>query len=329
MIPQETLLVTLVKLVDRLPLPPKPPLTKRGRGRTQVYSDRLFLKALVIMLVRHLYKVGELLAVLQEPTAEMQALRGLLTEEAKWPSERTFYRRLAALPETLPAQIGCLGRHLLACIQPWTHGGRAVAIDSTVLRALGGVWHKKDREAGVIPHTRIDTQAHWTKSGWHGWVYGWKLHLVCTVADVWIPLAADLTPANEADNIKAPDLLAQLPVEPLFVLGDIHYNAPDVDDACFFRGYTLVTTRYGKYPHTEAGVEVRRVFHKLRSVAIENFNEQFKGIFSAHEQVPTKGETATRRFGLGAVLLYQLALLYRWEQGLSLRIGLKAFLRAA
>jgi hypothetical protein len=76
-------------------------------------------------------------------------------------------------------------------------------------------------------------------------------------------------------------------------------------------------------------VEVRRLFHRLRSLAIENFNEQFKGIFSAHEQVPTKGLVATKRFALGALFVYQLALLYRFEQGLSLRVGLKAFLRAA
>jgi len=38
-------------------------------------------------------------------------------------------------------------------------------------------------------------QNHWTKTGWHGWVYGWKLHLISVAAAVWIPLAADLTPA--------------------------------------------------------------------------------------------------------------------------------------
>jgi len=328
MIPGDTLLVSLVRLVDALPEPPKPP-GKRGRGRTKTYSDRLFLKALVIMIVRQLHKVHELFSVLEQPTAEMQSLRTLLSEGGCYPSRRTFQRRLAALPDTLPQPIGCLGRHLLALLQPWHDCGRAVAIDSTVLRAKGGVWHKKDREAGIVPHTRIDTQAHWTKSGWHGWVYGWKLHLICTVADVWIPLAADLTPANEADNEKASPLIAALPGPPVFVLGDLHYNAPDVEEACRCRGYTLVTTQYGPYPHADAGVEVRRVFHKLRSAAIENFNEQFKGIFSAHDQVPTKGLVATKRFALGAVLVYQIALLYRFEQGLPLRQGLKPFLRAA
>ena len=48
----------------------------------------------------------------------------------------------------------------------------------------------------------------------------------------------------------------------------------------------LVATRRGRYPHTDDGVEVRRVFHKLRSLAIENFNGQFKGIFDAHGSVP-------------------------------------------
>lgn len=328
MIPGEPLLVRLVQAIDCLPEPPQPE-EKRRRGRPSVYTDKLFLKALVIMIVRRLNKVGELLSVLEQPTFEMQTLRFLLSEGEHFPSRRTWERRLFALPDTLPAQIGCLGRHLVARLKPWDDCGRAVAIDSTVLRALGGVWHKKDREAGVVPHTRIDTEAHWTKSGWHGWVYGWKLHLVCSVGPVWIPLAADLTPANEADNEKATDLIVELPLHKLFVLGDLHYNAPNVDDACFLRGYTLVTTQYGKYPHTDAGAEVRRVFHKLRSTAIENFNEQFKGIFSAHEQVPTKGLVATKRFALGAVFVYQLAFLYRFEKGMDLRVGLKPFLRAA
>src|SRR5207302_964564 len=178
MIGQETLLVTLVRLVDRAPAPPPP--AKRGRGRPVTYPDRLFLKA--------------------------------------------------------------------------------VAVDSTVLRARGGVWHKRDREAGVVPHTSIDTEAHWTKSGWHGRVYGWKLHLVTTVAAVWLPLAAELTPANAADSEAAPPLLEDLPAEVRFVLGDRHYNAPEVRAVCDGTGRVLVTARYRRYPHTGDGVEVRRDF---------------------------------------------------------------------
>ena len=100
-------------------------------------------------------------------------------------------------------------------------------------------------------------------------------------------------------------------------------------DACEQTDRVLVTTRYGAYPHSDGGAEVRRIFHKLRSLAIENLNEHFKGIFDSHGQVPTKGLVNTRRFALGAILVYQLALLYRFQNGLDLNIGLKALLRAA
>jgi hypothetical protein len=327
MIHQDSVLVQLIVLIERIPSPP-PPL-RRPRGRPIFYSEKLFMKALVIMIVRRLYRVGELLAVLEEPTPEMRMVRQLLTEQGRFPTRRTFQRRLKALPERLPEQIGCLGRHLVEVLKPWESRGRAVAVDSSVLQAKGGVWHKKDREGGIVPHSSIDTEAGWTKSGWHGWVYGWKLHLAICVCEVWIPLCCRLTPANTADNEVAPHLIEQLPDEARFVLGDIHYNAPNVREACQSTQQFLVTTKRGAYPHTDDGVEVRRIFHKLRSMANENFNEHFKAIFEVHGQVPTKGRINTERFALGAVLVYQLALLYRHERNLDINRGLKPFLRAA
>jgi hypothetical protein len=317
-----------------------------------VYSDRLVLKALVIMVVKRLPKVHSLLAVLEEPTPEMASLRQLLTVDGRYPSRRTFERRLKAIPETLPAQIACLGQYLVELLKPWAagerEGSRAGAIDSTVLVANGGVWHKKHREQGIVPHSSIDTEAGWTRSGWHGFVYGWKLHLVVSVADayastkVWIPLAATLTPANVADNVEAPRLLGALPdgkpSEPpdgalpeglRFILGDVAYNTEDLTKTCAAKRQVLVTTKRGAYPHTDEGVEVRRIFHQLRSHAIENFNGQFKAIFDYRRPVPTRGLVATSRFVLGAVLVYQLALLYRFENNQDLRIGLKPLLQAA
>lgn len=325
MIPQESLLVVLVKLIDLIPVPPTG-LAKRGRPTT--YPETLFLKALVIMIVKHLHKIHELLSVLNEPTFEMQQLRRLLSENGRYPARRTWERRLKSLPASLPGQIGCFGRYLVELIAPWATSGRAVAVDSTILRSNGGVWHKKDREQSLVPHSSIDTEAHWTKSGWHGWVYGWKLHIACVVASVWIPLSAQLRPANEADNEVAPALIDELPADARFVLGDLHYNAPNVRTVCEQTGRLLVTTQYGSYPHTGPGVEIRRIFHKLRSLAIENFNEHFKGIFDGHGQVPTKGLLNTQRFALGAIFVYQLALLYRFQHAMDLNIGLKAFIKA-
>lgn len=140
MIAQGSVLVQLLNLVDHAPAPPEP---RRFRGRPRLYSDGLFLKALVVMIVKRLHRVSELLAVLGESTSEMNAVRELLFEHGRLPSRRTFQRRLRALPETLPERIGLLGRHLVDLLEPWARTGRAVALDSTVLRARGGVWTRR------------------------------------------------------------------------------------------------------------------------------------------------------------------------------------------
>lgn len=149
------------------------------------------------------------------------------------------------------------------------------------------------------------------------------------MAAVWFPIAAVLTPANVADSEPAPALLGEVPAEVRFVLGDRHYNTPALREFCEQAERLLVATQYGSYPHADDGVDVRRIFHKLRSVASENCNEHFKGMFDAHGQVPTKGLLATQRFALGAIFVYQLALLYRCEHDLELCLGLKAFLKGA
>lgn len=114
------------------------------------------------------------------------------------------------------------------------------------------------------------------------------------------------------------------------MLGDSHYWDAALREQAAARGQVLIAPRRGGCsPRTDAGVEVRRLFHRLRHHAIENFHGQFKAIFAIGGPVPTRGLRATRRYVLGAVFAYQLALLYRFETGQDLRLGLKPFLQAA
>ena len=327
MLAERRILVSLLSLVEHLPSPPPP--QRRRRGRQETYSDKLFIKALIVMIIRRLYTAYALLDFLAQPDLLAQQVRLLLTEDGCFPSRRTWERRFEKLPARLPALIGCLGRLLVERLQPWTIQGRAAAIDSTALRANGGVWHKKDQMAGEVPHSSIDTEAAWSKSGYHGWWYGWKLHLAVTVGSLWIPLAAELTIASEADNIIAPRLLEQLPLGVGYVLGDTHYNTPELRDECTLHNRELIATRRGSYPHRDGGVEVRRLFHKLRSLAIEPFNGLFKNIFEWRGQMPVKGLNKCQLLALGAILLYQIVLSYQCQQQKPVGIGIKALLRAA
>jgi len=327
MLSEVGLLVRLVKLIDKVPAPPPP--AKRGPGKPRKYTDKLLLKALVIMIIRHLYSATALLNFLAQDDPTVRALRLLLHEDGDFPARRTWERRLAVLPERLPGLIGYFGRHLVALLKPWQWHGRAAAMDSTALRTAGGVWHKKHRANGEIPHSSIDTEAGWSKSGYHGWWYGWKLHLAVAVGWVWIPLAAELTAANTDDGAVAPKLLEQLPAEVRYALGDTHYNTPEVRQDCNAHGIELVATRRGPHPHEDGGVEVRRIFHKLRSQSIEPFNGLFKDVFGWSKNMPVKGLKKSQLFALGAIFLYQLVLLYQYENQLEGGKGIKALLRAA
>jgi hypothetical protein len=138
-----------------------------------------------------------------------------------------------------------------------------------------------------------------------------------------------VTAANAADNEPAFGVLDELTTTLRYLLGDLSYNDPELRDACDDVAITLIRSRRGAHPHHDGGVEVRRLFHALRSKSIENWNSQFKAIFDVNQPVPTRGRMATRRWVLGAVFVYQLTILCRFEAGEDLRSGLKPFIKAA
>src|SRR5215470_10355154 len=129
MIVKAPLLVIFVQLIDRIPLPPEP--AKRQRGRPVMDPERLIVKALVIMIIRRLYSAYSLLAFLDQESELTHQLRQMLTEQGRFPSRRTWERRLAALPDSLPGLIGCLGRYLVSLLVPWGNQGGVAAVDST------------------------------------------------------------------------------------------------------------------------------------------------------------------------------------------------------
>ena len=82
-------------------------------------------------------------------------------------------------------------------------------------------------------------------------------------------------------------------------------------------------------PQQDGGAAVRKVFHQLRSKSIEPLNGLFKGVFEWRVKMPVKGIQRSQLVAMGAIILYQLALLYQHERGLPLGQGIKLLLRAA
>jgi hypothetical protein len=73
------------------------------------------------------------------------------------------------------------------------------AIDSTLIKAKGSVWHKSSMKKGIVPCPGIDTDARWGYSRTkEGWIFGYKLHLISSTAStageqIIVPLTADVT----------------------------------------------------------------------------------------------------------------------------------------
>lgn len=71
MVAESEPLVDLLTLVVGIRLPDVQP----RRGRPEVYAAHLFLKALVVMLVRRVWTAHGLLAILAEPTPQVAPVR--------------------------------------------------------------------------------------------------------------------------------------------------------------------------------------------------------------------------------------------------------------
>ena len=68
--------------------------------------------------------------------------------------------------------------------------------DKSLFKAAGPVWHQKDRLNDHLPKNLrgVDKTATWSKSGYHGWVYGYGLHL--TGIRNGFPVMFQVLPAN-------------------------------------------------------------------------------------------------------------------------------------
>lgn len=328
MMTRNYLLVKLLSLVDQVPLPSQE--KRKRRGRPYVYPTRLIIKLWIVMIFRRIRSAYALHQFLNQDLPEIQELRKALFGNGPMPSRRTIERRLSILAEALHQEIVALGQMLLSRLKWWdSTSAAAVAIDSVTFHACGGVWHKEHQEKGIVPDTRIDTEAGWTKSGWHGWVYGWKLHVIVTASRILIPLIAWATAANTADNIIAYNLVGKLPKCIRWLLGDTSFQDEKLEKLCASQGIQLVTPkRGGSYPRQDPGAPVRRVLHTVRDVTIERFFAHFKDVFELVYQVPTRGKVRTTLFLLGCVYVYQLVLLLQLELGQQPMQGFKALLQA-
>ena len=282
---------------------------QRQRGRPRTFSSLAFLLLAVVGVVLRTFKPQELATLLTKDVRLRQAL-GF----SRVPHRRTIERRLdATLPEA-EAQVQALGHQILTEVEPGPDEPHASAIDGRMYQAQGPRWHKRDRAHGRIPAglRNVDTESAWSKSGYRGWVQGYRLVLQALVFPAPVPLFARWCPNAVGESTVLEEALAAdyLPLTEL-LLGDATFGGADLVAAYAQPGGWLLTPQ--QLPVSPDSW--KRDLYAYRRETIELL---FQRLIQACDlkTCPTKGLARTGTFVIASVWLYQVLFLdnYRHHQ---------------
>ena len=143
------------------------------RGHPFLYHHKVLIVFFVIMQQRRIFQFKAQHRWLNQHP-EMHASLQLDSV----PHRSTLSRRYKALYKVVQEFIAFVGVYA-EDLDP-RFSSQDLDTDKSLFKAHGPVWHQSDRKEGRIPDKlrHLDTDASWSKSGYHGWVYGYGLHLV-------------------------------------------------------------------------------------------------------------------------------------------------------
>jgi hypothetical protein len=290
---------------------------RRRRGRPYVYSPTVILRCFIVRLWFRLDSNNALHEFLEldYPYNRKIMKRCGLTQI---PDRRTFDRRLKTISIDIKERIAIMTNLFVyeKMIDPYI-----VAIDSTLLKAKGHVWHKSSMKNGIVPRSGIDTDARWGFSHTKGWIFGYKLHMISSTGSVIVPLAADFTTANVYDNQMYNTMTSSLlPKEIGYMIGDSGYDDHSLYELSTKRGFELVCP-VQRYEHTHTDrlelihfyeSELGQVIYSWRSKSIEPLIEHLKDVFRL-DSLPVRGYRDAAGIVILSVLLYQILLYYNYK----------------
>jgi hypothetical protein len=284
----------------------QPPTQKRGRPRT--YSALSFLLLAVAAVALRTFKERELHRLLSQDAALRNAL-----DFARVPHRRTIERRMQMLIPEAEAQVAALGRQIAEEVAPASEQPQTSAIDGRMYAASGPRWHKRHRCNGVIPAglRNVDTESAWSKSGYRGWVQGYRLVLQGLVFPAPVPLYAAWRSNREGEaTIMAQALADQsLPVTSV-LLGDETFGGAQLVRAYGARSGWLLTPR-------QLPPKRRSWKDDLYAYRKETIELLFQRVIQSCDlkACPVKGWSRNGAFVIASVWLYQVIFLGNHRQG--------------
>lgn len=193
--------------------------------------------------------------------------------------------------------------------------------DKSLFKAQGPVWHQSDRQIGRIPDKlrHLDTGATWSKSAYHGWVYGYGLHLTCNHVGFPVLMLIETAAFSEKDALLAKEHILLNRLQPQTLCGDDAYTAAKRIRDWTQHAVILLTPalrwrngRYAKaYHHFIKQPHIAPLLRQ-RKTAIEpvfDLLAKLLGLTGKQKQLTLQGLSNVRTFLGLAVLSLQFAML--------------------
>jgi hypothetical protein len=263
---------------------------KRGRGRPLVYCPASMTLFFMIMSLKGIHTFKGMTKYAKE---HYQAF-GF----PKAPSRKTIRRRFLSLPKYIHWLLPQIVAQCQELDYPQFRCSWAF-VDKSVFRAFGGLWHKKHMQQGIVPHSSIDTDASWSKSAYHGWRFGYGLHLICLQNR--FPVSAWVSTASDKDYTWVEKLVHGLKGHLGILVGDAGYQSLKVikrlyDEYGILLQTPKIFTTYVKQPFVKwynAIIQLAeaRCLYRHRKPSIEPLFSLIKQLYhlEGENKLPYKG----------------------------------------
>ena len=283
----------------------EPPPERKQRGKEPDFSSLSFLLLAVVAVVTKTFSDSELCRFLDHDE-QVRAACGF----SRSPHRTTILRRLKTLVVVAEQQISFFGKQIVREVAAQTP--TVGAVDGRMYEAQGPKWHKADRQQNRIPPglRNVDRESYWSKSGYRGWVQGYRLSLQTLVFPEPVPLCAAFRSNQEGEITTAKTALR----EQRLLVTDVLLGDEGFSDTAFRAAYE----KAGGWVLTNKELPKQRRSWKndLFAYRKETIELLFQRIIQSFDlkTCQVKGLDKNGAFVLACVWVYQCVFLMNYRQ---------------
>lgn len=294
------------------------------QGRPFTYTEEMFIIFFMLMQFRQIHAFKAQWRWLTKHPDILEVLGW-----TRVPHRTTISRRYKALYDVVQEFVLFIGQYAPDLDEQFSQAH--LVEDKSLFKALGPVWHQSDRKEGRIPEKlrKLDTDATWSKSGYHGWVYGYAVHMTCNEEAFPAIVHVETASVSESEVLHKKEAIILERLQPETLAADNAYTQAMRIRRWAKRGVALLTPalkwtqgRFAQAYHRFIKLPDVVVHLKKRRTSVEPLFDLIAkviGTTAKQKQLPVQGIENVRSCLALATLSVQIAMLANSIWGLPPR----------